>query len=63
MPTIVKVLGRFSVNMALVYAQISGQEVLRDHKTVLAPGAIIAGPAAMDIRSGVLAVEDVEMNY
>jgi hypothetical protein len=32
--------------MALVYAQISDQEVLRDYKTVLTPGATIAGPAA-----------------
>ena len=40
-----KVLGHSSVNMALVYAQISDQEVLRDYKTVLAPGAVIAGPA------------------
>lgn len=36
--TIMKVLGHSSVNMALVYAQISDQEVLRDYKTVLAPG-------------------------
>jgi hypothetical protein len=36
--TIMKVLGHTSVNMALVYAQISDQEVLRDYKAVLAPG-------------------------
>ena len=58
--TIMKVLGHSSVSMALVYAQISDQEVLRDYKTLLAPGAVIAGPAAMDIKSGVLADEAVD---
>ncbi|TDC65833.1 site-specific integrase [Micromonospora sp. KC207] len=58
--TIMKVLGHSSVNMALVYAQISDQEVLRDYKTVLAPGAVIAGPAAINIKSGVLADEAVD---
>ncbi|MEU1287991.1 site-specific integrase [Kitasatospora sp. NPDC005856] len=32
--TIMKVLGHSSVSMALVYAQISDQEVLRDYKAV-----------------------------
>ena len=41
-----KVLGHSCVSMALVYAQISDQEVLRDYQSVLAPGATIAGPAA-----------------
>ena len=45
--------------MALVYAQISDQEVLRDYKSVLAPGAVIAGPAALDVKSGVLPDEAV----
>jgi hypothetical protein len=49
-----KVLGHYSVSMALIYAQISDQEVLRDYKSVLAPGAVIAGPAALDLKSGVL---------
>lgn len=57
--TIMKVLGHSSVSMALVYAQISDQEVLRDYKSVLAPGAVIAGPAAVDLKSGVLADEAV----
>ncbi|WP_200262026.1 site-specific integrase [Streptomyces sp. HSG2] len=52
--TIMKVLGHTSVNMALVYAQISDQEVLRDYKAVLGPGATIAGPAAEELRSGTL---------
>ena len=52
--TIMKVLGHSSVSMALIYAQISDQEVLRDYKSVLAPGAVIAGPAALDLISGVL---------
>ena len=57
--TIMKVLGHSSVSMALIYAQISDQEVLRDYKSVLAPGAVIAGPAALDVKSGVLPDEAV----
>ncbi len=52
--TIMKVLGHTSVNMALVYAQISDQEVLRDYQAVLGPGATIAGPAAGELRNGTL---------
>jgi integrase len=52
--TIMKVLGHTSVNMALVYAQISDQEVLRDYQAVLGPGATIAGPAAEELRNGTL---------
>jgi hypothetical protein len=52
--TIMKVLGHTSVSMALVYAQISDQEVLRDYKAVLGPGATIAGPAAEELRDGAL---------
>ena len=52
--TIIKVLGHTSVSMALVYAQISDQEVLRDYKAVLGPGATIAGPAADELRNGTL---------
>jgi integrase len=58
--TIMKVLGHTSVNMALVYAQISDQEVLRDYQSVLGPEATIAGPAAVDIRSRVLSDEAVD---
>lgn len=52
--TIMKVLGHTSVSMALVYAQISDPEVLRDYKAVLGPGATIAGPAADELRNGTL---------
>ena len=45
--------------MALVYAQISEREVLRDYKSILAPGAVIACPAALDLKSGVLPDEAV----
>jgi hypothetical protein len=45
--------------MALIYAQISDQEVLRDYKSILAPSAVIAGPAALDVKSGVLPDEAV----
>jgi integrase len=57
--TIMKVLGHSSVSMALVYAQISDREVLRDYKSILAPGAVIAGPAALEVKSGVLLDEAV----
>ncbi|MBI0313334.1 hypothetical protein [Streptomyces javensis] len=40
--------------MALVYTQISDQEVLRDYQAVLGPGAAIAGPAADELRNGTL---------
>jgi integrase len=58
--TIMKVLGHTSVNMALVYAQISDQEVLRDYQAVLAPGATIAGPAAAELRSGTLPAASID---
>jgi hypothetical protein len=48
------------VSMALVYAQISDQEVLRDYKAVLEPGASIAGPAAAELKSGALPEEAVD---
>lgn len=47
------------VSIALIYAQISDQEVLRDYKSISPPGAVIAGPAALDLRSGVLPDEAV----
>lgn len=52
--------------MALVYAQISDQEVLRDYKAVLEPGASIAGPAAEELKSGALpeaAVDWLKTNF
>ncbi len=52
--TIMKILGHTSVNMALVYAQISDQQVLLDYQAVLGPGATIAGPAAQELRNGTL---------
>jgi integrase len=64
--TIMKVLGHSSVSMALVYAQISDQEVLRDYKAVLEPGASIAGPAAEELKSGALpeaAVDWLKTNF
>jgi integrase len=50
--TIMQILGHTSVSMALVYAQISDPEVLRDYQNVLGPGATLAGPAAETLRSG-----------
>src|SRR5438876_1508601 len=43
-----------SVDMSLVYAQISDREVLRDYDSVLGSGATIAGPSAEALRAGVL---------
>lgn len=58
--TVMKVLGHQSANMALVYAQISDSEVLKDYQAVLGPGAIIAGPAADALRTGDLSSEAVD---
>jgi integrase len=58
--TVMKVLGHDSARMALVYAQISDQEVLKDYQAVLGPGAVIAGPAAEVLRSGELSTEAVD---
>ncbi len=64
--TIMKVLGHQSMQMAVVYAQISDQEVLKDYQAVLGPGATIAGPAAEALRSGELsasAIDWLKTNY
>lgn len=52
--TIMSVLGHHSVSMALVYAQISDPEVLKDYQAVLGPGAVLAGPGAEALRNGAL---------
>ncbi len=57
--TVMKVLGHDSARMALVYAQISDQEVLKEYQAVLGPGAVIAGPAASALRAGGLSTEAV----
>lgn len=52
--------------MALVYAQISDPEVLRDYKAVLGPGALIAGPGAEALRNGALpssAIDWLKCNF
>lgn len=58
--TIMRVLGHTSANMALVYAQISDREVLRDYQAVLGPGAVLAGPAAERLRAGALPPAEVD---
>jgi integrase len=58
--TIMQILGHQSVSMALVYAQISDPEVLRDYQAVLGPGATLAGPAAEGVRHGALPASAVE---
>jgi integrase len=64
--TIMQILGHQSVSMALVYAQISDAEVLRDYQAVLGPGAILAGPAAEALRQETLppsAVDWLKTNF
>ncbi len=64
--TIMRVLGHSSVSMALVYAQISDREVLREYQAVLGPGATIAGPAAEELREHALpdsAVDWLKTNF
>jgi site-specific recombinase XerD len=58
--TIMRVLGHSSDSMALVYAQVSDREVLRDYQTVLGPGATLAGPAAEELRAGALPESSVD---
>jgi integrase len=58
--TIMQILGHQSVSMALVYAQISDPEVLRDYHAVLGPGATLAGPAAEALRSTTIPPSTVE---
>ncbi|MGF6970814.1 integrase [Paraburkholderia sp. WC7.3g] len=58
--TIMSILGHRSASMSLVYAQISDREVLRDYKSVLEPGSIIAGPAAEQLRTGALPKASVD---
>jgi integrase len=58
--TIMRVLGHSSVSMALVYAQVSDREVLRDYQAVLGPGATLAGPAAEELRAGALPASAVD---
>lgn len=58
--TIMKLLGHTSVGMAMVYAYISDNEVLRDYQRVLGPGAAVAGPAAAALRAGALPTASVD---
>ncbi len=58
--TIMSVLGHRSVSMALVYAQISDPEVLKDYRAVLGPGAVLAGPGAEALRNGKLSTSAID---
>jgi hypothetical protein len=58
--TIMRVLGHRSVNMSMVYVQLSDRALLEDYQAVLGPGAAIAGPIAEQLRSGELPEADVE---
>jgi hypothetical protein len=52
--TIMSVLGHESPHMSMIYARISDAEVLRDYRSVLEPGAVLAGARAEVIRTGAL---------
>jgi len=44
----------------MVYAQISDPQILADYRSVLTPGATIAGPAAEAIRAGTIGAKAVD---
>lgn len=52
--TIMSILGHESPQMTMVYARISDAEVLQDYRSVLEPGAVIAGAGAEAIRANAL---------
>lgn len=58
--TIMSILGHESPQMTMVYARISDAEVLRDYRSVLEPGAVIAGAGAQAIRAGELGASAVD---
>lgn len=58
--TIMSVLGHESPQMSMVYARISDADVLRDYRSVLEPGAVIAGAGAEAIRAGELSASAVD---
>jgi integrase len=58
--TIMSVLGHECPRMSMVYARISDAEVLRDYRSVLEPGAVIAGAGAEAIRSGELSTGAID---
>jgi hypothetical protein len=58
--TIMSVLGHQTPHMSMVYARISDTEVLRDYRSVLGPGEMIAGPGAEAIRAGKLSCSAID---
>jgi integrase len=58
--TIMTILGHESPQMTMVYARISDAEVLRDYRSVLEPGAAIAGAGAKAIRAGALSAGAID---
>jgi integrase len=58
--TIMSVLGHQSPHMSMVYSRISDAEVLRDYRSVLGPGEVIAGPGAEAIRAGKLSCSAID---
>jgi len=58
--TIMSLLGHESPHMSMIYVRISDAEVLRDYRSVLEPGAMIAGAGAEAIRSGLLGTPAID---
>ena len=58
--TIMSILGHESPQMTMVYARISDAEVLHDYRSVLEPGAAIAGAGAEAVRAGALSARAVD---
>lgn len=58
--TIMSILGHESPQMAMVYARISDAVVLQDYRSVLEPGALIAGAGAEALRAGNLDTSAVD---
>jgi len=58
--TITKVLGHRSAGMSMTYSHISDPVVLADYRSVVTPGAPLAGPFTETIRSGGLSQEALD---
>jgi len=58
--TIMNMLGHTTPQMTMRYAQISDREVLKDYRSVLGPGATIAGPFAETLKAGSLLASDID---
>src|ERR1700730_7513553 len=58
--TIMSILGHESPQMSMIYARISDAEVLHDYRSVLEPGAVIAGAGVEAIRASALGAPAID---